>query len=98
MDISVHLFRCICHAIHDSFHISLDGSDRCLQIMGNIADQFLIILVKLQLLLSVLLQSLPHGLKILAQIRYLIHTLAGNREVQVPFLDLLGRCPQLIKG
>ena len=64
-DISVHLLRRVCHAVHDAFHVTLDSCDRCLQIMGNIADQFLIFLVKCHFFFSRLLQALTHFLKII---------------------------------
>ena len=64
-DISVHLLRRVCHAVHDAFHITLDSCDRCLQIMGNIADQFLIFLVKCHFFFSRLLQAFAHFLKII---------------------------------
>ena len=66
--------------------------------MGNIADQFLALLVILDLLLGVLPQTHAHLLKIVAQFTDLVVRIHIQREIQIPRLDLLGRLLQLIEG
>ena len=56
LDVFIHLLRRICHTVHDSFHITLNGCDRGLQIMGNIADQLFVLLLMLGVLFRGFLQ------------------------------------------
>ena len=88
--IPVHLLRRIRHTIHDSLHITLHRSDRRLQIMGNIADQLLILLIHQNLLFRGLLQTLTHLLKILAKLGKFIIPLNLQHKIQIPLLDVLG--------
>ena len=95
--IPVHLLRRIRHTIHDPLHITLHRSDRRLQIMGNIADQLLILLIHQDLLFRGLLQTLTHLLKILAEHSDLIFIIHIERKVQISIPDLLGRLLQLVQ-
>ena len=88
--IPVHLLRRIRHTIHDSLHITLHRSDRRLQVMGNIADQLLILLIHQDLLFRGLLQTLTHLLKILAKLGKFIIPLNLQHKIQIPLLDVLG--------
>lgn len=45
-DITIHLFRGICHSVHDTLNVALNGCDRGLEIMRNIADQFFVFFVQ----------------------------------------------------
>ena len=88
--IPVHLLRRIRHTIHDPLHITLHRSDRRLQVMGNIADQLLILLIHQDLLFRGLLQTLTHLLKILAKLGKFIIPLNLQHKIQIPLLDVLG--------
>ena len=65
--------------------------------MGYIADQFLIILVILYLVLRVLLKPDTHFLKILAQLAYLIIRVHIQCEFQVSVANLLRGLLKLVQ-
>ena len=88
--IPVHLLRCIRHPIHNAFHIALHRSDRRLQVMGNITDQFLVLLIHQDLLFRGLLQPFTHLLKILAKLGKFILSLNLQHKIQITFFNVLG--------
>ena len=81
--IPVHLLRCVRNTIHDTFHITLNCCNRSLQIMGNIADQFLVLFVHQDLLFCGFLKTFPHLLKILAKLGKFIVSFYLQYEIQI---------------
>ncbi len=92
-DIAVHLLRCICHTIHDSFYISLHRCDRSLQIMRNIADKFFIFPLSIRTFLLLIL-SAAHLLEIPAKLRKLIVTIDFQNKIKISFFDILSGLSQ----
>ena len=90
-DIFFQLLRGVRHAVHDTLGVALDGGHGGLQVVGNVADELLILFIKGQLLLRVGLQSLAHLLKVTAQLSQLVVGLPLHLKVQVSLLDVLGR-------
>ena len=97
-DIFIHLFRRICHAVHNSLHITLDGRDRSFQIMGNIAHKLSVLLFMKGRLLLGLFQPKPHILVIAVQIPNLSLGVRLHGIVIIAFLDLLHGNIQLVDG
>ena len=93
-DIAVHLLRCICHTIHDSFYISLHRCDRSLEVMGNVADQFFIFLIHGDFFFCWFFQSAAHLFEIPAKLRKFICSLDIQNKIQISFLDILRRLSQ----
>ena len=89
--IFINFFRRIRHSVNNSFRITLDRSNRCLEIMCDIADQSLILTLIVNLLLRVILKALPHLLKSHAKFSNLIVPSGIHLKVKVAFLDVL-RC------
>ena len=56
LNILIHFLGRVRHTVHNSFHISLDGRNRSLQIMGYIAHQLPVLLLTLLIFLRILLQ------------------------------------------
>ena len=98
LDVFVHLLRRHCHPVHDALHIPLDGCDRCLQIMRDIAHQLPVLLLALLVLLSGLLQPQPHVLIVPIQIPDLSLSVGLQGVVQIPLLDLAHSHVQLVHG
>ena len=88
LDVFIHLLRRICHTVHDSFHITLNGCDRGLQIMGNIADQLFVLLLMLGVLFRGFLQPQTHILIIAVEITDLTLGIRLQNIIKVAFLDL----------
>ena len=98
LDVFIHLLRRICHTVHDSFHITLNGCDRGLQIMGNIADQLFVLLLMLGVLFRGFLQPQTHVLIIAVEITDLTPGICLQNIIKVAFLDLAHCHIQLIDG
>ena len=98
LDVFVHLLRRVCHAVHDSFHITLNGCDRGLQIMGNIADQLFVLLLMLNVLFCGFLQPQTHILVIAVEITDLPLGICLQNIIKVAFLDLAHCHVQFIDG
>ena len=96
-DVAVHFLRRVRHAVHDSFHISLDRGDRRLQVVRDIADQFPVFLVEALPLLLRFLQTAAHGFKVPGQLADLILPFRMKREVQVSLCNPLCGFLQIVK-
>ena len=94
--ISVHFFRSIRHAIHNAFHISLNGGQGRLEVMGNIADQLPVFLVQDQLFLRRFLEPPAHVLKVLEQLGKFVALLRFETKIQISVPDIPGRLFQFI--
>ena len=97
-DILIHLFRCICNSIHDTFHISFNSSNRRFQIMGNIAYQLLILLFRKNLFVRRFLQPQPHILIVTVKLSDLSIFFIRKHIFQISFCNILHSNIQLIDG
>ena len=98
LDVFVHLLRRHRHPVHDALHIPLDGRDRGLQVMGDIADQLPVLLLAGPVLLGGLLQPKAHVLIIAVQIADLPLGVRLEAIIEVPLLDLAHGHVQLAYG
>ena len=88
--ISFHFFRCICNAVHNSFHISFYRCDRSFQIMGNITDKLFVLFIQNNLFLCRLLQPDTHIFEILKKLCKFIISLYIEDKVQIPLFNIPG--------
>ena len=95
-DILLLLLRCVGDSIQDPLRITGDGSQRCLQIVGNVTDQLTLGILCLNLLDRIGRQPLSHTLHGPGQICKLIASLHINNMVQLTILDLFRRLLHLL--
>ena len=96
-DITIHLFWGICHSVHDTLNVALNGCDRGLEIMRNIADQFFVFFVQDKFFFCGFLEPSPHFLKITAKFRKLIRPFHIKNKIKISVFDILRGLTQLNK-